>query len=117
LGGKIILYGETEKNGLEMVYPDNDSSYILIVIICHIPVNFSINRAFVKRHYILRERASFVRENVLDLAELFVERGGARFGRQIFHIIIHFAVPIDPQALYGAYKFNAHIQRYGYDRV
>ena len=82
-----------------------------------IPVDFSVNRAFVKRHYILRERAGLVRENVLNLAELFVECGGARFGRQIFHIIIHFAVPIDPQALYGAYEFNAHIQRYGHDRV
>ena len=48
----------------------------------------------VESHYVLGERASLVGEDVLDLAELFVQRGRPRLRRGVVGQVVHLSVPV-----------------------
>lgn len=64
-----------------------------------VTVGASINAALVEGHYVLGESARLVREDVLYLAELLVQRGGACFGICVGTCIVHFLIPIDEERL------------------
>lgn len=64
-----------------------------------VTVGASINAALVEGHYVLGEGARLVREDVLYLAELLVQRGGACFGICVGTCIVHFLIPIDEERL------------------
>jgi len=48
----------------------------------------------------LRQRSSLVGEDVLDLAEFFIERRSPRPGCCVFGLVVHVLVPVDPQTVY-----------------
>lgn len=70
----------------------------------HIAIAAPIDAALVEGHDVLGEGARFIREYVLDLAQLLVERGGAGFGIGIGGRIVHLLIPIDEERLYKAYN-------------
>lgn len=55
----------------------------------------SIDAAFVKCHYVLCERARFVREYILYLAELLIQRCRTGFGWGFRFCMIHLLIPIN----------------------
>lgn len=71
-----------------------------------IPIGSPVNAALVKGHYVLGQGARLVREDVLYLAQLLVERGGACFGICLSTCIIHLLVPIDEERLSKAYDLH-----------
>lgn len=60
---------------------------------------FAVDGALVEGHDILRERPCFVTENVLDLAQLLVQRGGASLGGGVAPWVVHLPVPVDVEAV------------------
>ena len=73
--------------------------------------------ALVEGHDVLRERARLVREDVLDLSELLVERGGARLGGRLGLLVKHLLVPVDEEGLGQSDDFHAVVQSDGHDIV
>ena len=55
----------------------------------------------------LRECSRLVGEDVLDLAELFIESGRSRHGRRVFGLEVHVPVPVDPQTVNEPYHLHA----------
>lgn len=64
-----------------------------------VAVGATVDAALVERHNVLRQRAGFVREYVLDLAEFLVQCGGAGFRWRLGFVVEHFLVPIDEKRL------------------
>lgn len=62
-------------------------------------VRFAVDGALVEDHDVLCERSCFVAEDVLDLAQLLVQCGGARLGRGVFPCVVHLPVPFDVEAV------------------
>lgn len=58
-------------------------------------IRFPVDGAFVEGHDVLGERAGFVREDVFDLAELFVECCGSSLSWRVSSSMIHVPVPVD----------------------
>lgn len=73
--------------------------------------------ALVETHYVLSERARLVGEDVLDLAELFVERRGASLGGRLRLFVEHLLVPIDEEGLGKPDDLHAYVERDGHHRV
>lgn len=55
--------------------------------------------ALVEGHDVLRQGPRLVAEDVLDLAQLLVERGGPGLGRSVALGVIHLPVPVDEEAV------------------
>ena len=55
--------------------------------------------ALIEGHDVLRQRSCFVGEDVLDLAELLVQRGGASLGGRVAPCVVHLPVPVDVEAV------------------
>lgn len=53
------------------------------------------NGALLKGHDVLGESARLVWEDVLDLAQLLIEGGGARLGWGVLVLVVHLQVPVD----------------------
>jgi hypothetical protein len=83
----------------------------------HIAVGSASNAALVERHDVLRQRARFVGENVLDLSQLLVERRRASSRIRFALLVQHLFVPIDLERLDKANHLNGHVQRDRHDRV
>ncbi|GFU69894.1 DUF1758 domain-containing protein [Trichonephila clavipes] len=64
-----------------------------------VPVHLSVDGALVECHDVLCEGAGLVGEDVLDLTQLLVEGGRARFCRSIVGRVVHLLVPVDEQAV------------------
>ena len=58
----------------------------------------------------LRERASLVGEDVLDLSEFLVQRRRPRARRRVGLRVIHLLVPVDPPAVTEANDLDADVQ-------
>lgn len=58
-----------------------------------------IDGALVEGHDVLRQGACLVTEDVLDLAQLLIERGGPRLGGSVVLRVIHLPVPVDEEAV------------------
>ncbi len=67
----------------------------------------SFNGALLEGHDVLRERAGFIREDVLDLAQLLVQRGGSGFGRRVFISVVHLQIPVNELTLTQADHLHA----------
>jgi hypothetical protein len=79
-------------------FPSNylaDFHYIAGLEIDNVAVRPSANATLVERHDVLRQRARFVGENVLNLAELLVERRGAGFRESFGLLVEHLLVPVN----------------------
>lgn len=74
-------------------------------------IGFPINGALVESHDVLSESSCFVRENVLDLSQLFIEGGGAGLGWRIIQRVIHFTVPVNVEAVAQAYNLHTGEKR------
>lgn len=72
-------------------------------------VSFPVDGALVEGHDVLRQRACLVTEDVLDLAQLLVERGGPRLGRSVVLRVIHLPVPVDEEAVPQSDDLHADI--------
>lgn len=75
--------------------------------IVNVAVAFSVDRAFIERHNILGKSAGFVAEDILDLAEFFVQRRRPRPRRSVRRLVIHFQIPIDPPRMTETDYFHA----------
>ncbi len=73
--------------------------------------------ALIEGHDVLRQRSCFVGEDVLDLAELLVQRGGARLGRRLGLVVEHLLVPVDEEGLSQPDDLDADVERDGHNRV
>ena len=73
----------------------------------HIAIGTAGNAALVERHNVLRQGARFVREDVLYLAQLLVQRGGARFRVSFRLVVVHLFIPVDKEGL----REPDHLQR------
>lgn len=62
-------------------------------------VGFAVDGALVEDHDVLGERSCLVTEDVLDLAELLVQRGGSSLRRRVAVGMIHLPVPVDVEAV------------------
>lgn len=62
-------------------------------------VSFAVDGTLVEGHDVLGERPRFVAEDVLDLAELLVQRGGASFSGRVVLCVVHLPVPVDVVAV------------------
>ena len=62
-------------------------------------VSFPIDGALVESHDVLRQGAGLVTEDVFDLTQLLVERGGPRLCRSVTLGIIHLPVPVYEEAV------------------
>lgn len=62
-------------------------------------VSASFNGALLEGHDVLRERAGFIREDVLDLPQLLVQRGGSGFGCRVFVSVVHLQIPVNELTL------------------
>lgn len=58
-----------------------------------------IDAALLKGHDILREGPRLVGEDVMDLPELLIQRGGSRLCRCVLLRIVHLQVPVDEVTL------------------
>lgn len=67
-------------------------------------IGFPINGALVESHDVLSESSRFVREDVLDLSQLFIEGGGTGLCWRIIQRVIHFTVPVNVEAVAQAYN-------------
>ncbi len=90
---------------------------LVVVLVVQVAVHGAVDGALVEGHDVLGERARLVAEDVLDLAEFFVEGGGARLGGYVAGLVVHLDVPVDPQALDGADELDADVEGDGHDRV
>ena len=72
-------------------------------------VDFSLDGTFVKGHDILRQSPRFIRENVLDLAQLLIESRVTSFGGSVRFWVVHFDVPSDEKAQGQTNDFHAEI--------
>lgn len=71
----------------------------LQVDVLNLTVTFAVDGALVEGHDILGERSCFIAEDVLDLAELLVQRGGASLSGSVVPGIVHLPVPVDVEAV------------------
>ncbi len=55
----------------------------------------------------LREGSGFVREYVLDLAELLIKSGRARARWRVVFAVIHLLIPVDPPTVTEANNLHA----------
>lgn len=62
-------------------------------------VGFAIDGALVKGHDVLGEGPRFVTEDILDLAELFVQGGGTSLSGGVASWIVHLPVPVNIEAV------------------
>ena len=67
--------------------------------VINLTVIFAVDGTLVECHDVLGKRPCFVTENVLDLAELLIQRGGSSFSRRVFPSIVHLPVPVDVEAV------------------
>lgn len=76
-----------------------------------VPVGSARDTTLVERHDVLRERARLVREDVLNLAELLVQRRRARLGVRFRLLVVHLLVPVDQERLREAYHLKKSVKR------
>lgn len=62
-------------------------------------VSFAADGTLVEGHDVLGERPCFVAEDVLDLAELLVQRGGTSLGGRVVSRVVHLPVPVNVEAV------------------
>lgn len=62
-------------------------------------ISLSVDGALVEGHDVLRQGSRLVAEDVFDLAQLLVERGGPGLGRSVVLGVIHLPVPVDEEAV------------------
>lgn len=79
-----------------LVCPFNTVVFIEVELLT---VSFPIDGAPVECHDVLRQGAGLVTENVFDLAQLLVERGGPRLSRSVILGVIHLPVPVYVEAV------------------
>lgn len=65
----------------------------------NLTVTFAVDGALVEDHNILGECPCFVTEDVLDLAELLIQRGGTSLGGGVVPRVIHLPVPVNVKAV------------------
>ena len=70
-------------------------------------VTLPVDGALVESHDVLGERAGLVREDVLDLAQLLVQRGGPGLGRGVAAGMVHLPVPVYVEAVAQADELHA----------
>lgn len=70
-----------------------------------------VDAALLKGHDVLCECPRLVRENVMDLAELLVERGGSRLRGRVLLRVVHLQVPVYEVTLPKADHFHARETR------
>ena len=58
-----------------------------------------IDAALLKGHDVLREGPRLVREDVMDLPKLLIQRGGSRLCGRVLLRIVHLQVPVDEVTL------------------
>ena len=68
---------------------------MLPLIIEYVSITTPVYGALVERHDVLGEGARLVREDVLYLAEFFVQCGRSRFCWRVVGQIVHLPVPVD----------------------
>lgn len=73
--------------------------------------------ALIEGHDVLRERSSFVGEDVLYLAELLVERGCAGPGVGVGRLEVHLLVPVDEERLDKSNDLDADVKTDGHDGI
>ena len=69
------------------------------VLVEDVPVALAADAGLVEGHDVLGERPRLVTEDVLDLAELLVQRGGASLGGRVAPCVVHLPVPVDVEAV------------------
>lgn len=67
--------------------------------IFNLTVAFAVDGALVENHDILCERPRFVTEDILDLAQLLVQRGGPSLSGGVAASVVHLSVPVDIEAV------------------
>lgn len=83
----------------------------LLLLFCtgfaQLTISLPIDATLFKGHDVLCEGSSLVREDVLDLPQLLVQRGGPGLGRRVLLGVVHLQVPVDEIALAKANHFHA----------
>lgn len=69
-------------------------------------VSLPIYATLFKGHDVLCKGSSLVREDVLDLSQLLVQRGGPGLGSRVLLSVVHLQVPVDEIALAKANHFH-----------
>ena len=75
-------------------------------LVKQIAVDSAVDGTPVKRHHVLRKRASLVGEDVLDLPELLVQRRRPRLRRCVGRHVVHLVIPVDPPAVAESYHLH-----------
>lgn len=70
-----------------------------------------IDAAFLKGHDVLRECPCLIRENVMDLPKLLIQRGGSRLGGRVLLRVVHQQVPVYEVTLSETDDFHARKTR------
>ncbi len=76
-------------------------------------IAFPIDGALVESHDILRQGAGLVAEDVFDLAQLLIERGGPSLSRSVILGVIHLPVPVYEEAVPQTDDLHTDIHRLG----
>lgn len=70
-------------------------------------VSLAVYATFLKRHDVLRQRSRLIREDVVDLPQLLVQRGGPGLCGCVLLRVIHLQVPVYKIALAQTNHFDA----------
>ncbi|GIX64755.1 uncharacterized protein BcabD6B2_41900 [Babesia caballi] len=73
------------------------------------------HRELAEDHFVARQRARLVREEVAHLAEVLVERGGARRGVHVDLVVVHVRVRVDEERLDDACDVHGHDRADGHE--
>lgn len=77
---------------------------------CLLTVSCASDGAAVEGHDVLRQGASLVTEDVLDLAQFLTQGGGPGLGWRVALDMVHLAVPVDEEAATQAGELHAAAQ-------
>ena len=99
----VLMYRTPDR----VLYRANTMSTVCVCVCLHcvcecvssLTVTLPIDGALVEGHDVLGERARLVREDVLDLAQLLVQRGGPGLRRGVILGVVHLPVPVDVEAV------------------
>lgn len=74
---------------------------------CTLTVSLAVYATFFERHDVLRKRSCLIGEDVVDLPQLLVQRGGSGLRCRVLLRIVHLQVPVYKIALAQTNHFDA----------